>query len=416
MLVVLCLGITACGREIQTPEQEQEEDPFVTQYGNITGMTAEQRLEDYEYFWKTLQESYGYWGMLERQGQDMDAMHQDYRRMLEEDNNDVTFYSAIYSILYRIGYAGHLWLVEPGKYESYAQTYQEVPARQTWNEVLNQNESAEKYPLFEQMVNAMEEDSRDGDEQEGAEQEPAEQTNAECSILPGNVAYLKIHSFDMQYFKQDKQQIFDFYQKATECSDIIIDLTDNSGGGEAYWEEILVAPNLTETLTAVNYAMLARSENNAPYIAEAFTAEELHPIEELPLDGVLEEDRAFATDYVEIRHTVEPAPVADAFHGNVWVLTSDAVYSSSESFVIFCKDTGFATVVGTQTGGDGIGIDPVFMTLPNSGLLVQYSMLVGFNKDGSLNEESGTTPDVLTKTAADALPQTLKLIKVNEEK
>ena len=47
------------------------------------------------------------------------------------------------------------------------------------------------------------------------------------------------------------------------------------------------------------------------------------------------------------------------------------------------------------TGGDGIGaLDPIFLRLPNSGFLVQFTMMFGLNADGSSSEEAGTTPDV----------------------
>lgn len=62
---------------------------------------------------------------------------------------------------------------------------------------------------------------------------------------------------------------------------------------------------------------------------------------------------------------------------------------------MFCKDTGFATVVGENTGGDGGGTNVYETRLPNSGLLLRYRAMHGLNKDGSSNVEFGTTPDVL---------------------
>ncbi|MFQ7853800.1 MAG: S41 family peptidase [Flavonifractor plautii] len=75
------------------------------------------------------------------------------------------------------------------------------------------------------------------------------------------------------------------------------------------------------------------------------------------------------------------------------MLVDESVYSASESFVLFCQQTGFATLVGRTTGGDGIGaMDPVYLQLPNSGILIQYTVPFGLNPDGSSNEEMGTTP------------------------
>ncbi|MCG4564301.1 S41 family peptidase [Anaerosalibacter bizertensis] len=70
------------------------------------------------------------------------------------------------------------------------------------------------------------------------------------------------------------------------------------------------------------------------------------------------------------------------------------VYSAAEGFASFAKASGFATLVGERTGGDGIGIDPLFFSLPNSGLVVAFSSLLCLNPDYTINEEVQTTPDI----------------------
>ena len=80
----------------------------------------------------------------------------------------------------------------------------------------------------------------------------------------------------------------------------------------------------------------------------------------------------------------------------------DAVYSSAESFAVWANATGLATLVGTRTGGDGIGFDPLVVALPNSGIVVRFPADMGINPDGSVNEESQTVPDVVVhQTVAD---------------
>ena len=109
---------------------------------------------------------------------------------------------------------------------------------------------------------------------------------------------------------------------------------------------------------------------------------------------------------------VEPAAERAAFRGRVWLLVGPMVYSASESFSVFCQATGFATLVGQQTSGDGIGaLDPVMMRLPNSGILIQYTMMYGLNPDGSSSEEAGTTPDVLSPAGEPALITALRTIR-----
>ena len=55
-------------------------------------------------------------------------------------------------------------------------------------------------------------------------------------------------------------------------------------------------------------------------------------------------------------------------------------------------------------------IDPVFVVLPNSGLLVRYNMLLGLNADGTPNQEAGTTPDLLSPAGEHPLITALRAI------
>lgn len=81
------------------------------------------------------------------------------------------------------------------------------------------------------------------------------------------------------------------------------------------------------------------------------------------------------------------------FNGKISVLIDKCVYSSSEAFTIFCKNTGFATLFGTNSGGDGIG-RRVYWALPNSKLVLSYSLALGLFESGYSNEEYHTAPDI----------------------
>ena len=176
---------------------------------------------------------------------------------------------------------------------------------------------------------------------------------------------------------------------------------------------MLALPAYTMAELDETIALLAESGNNRPYIQEVFSPEELHPIADLPDLPKLERDGIqAATHFVESTLSVEPAAERAPFHGRIWVLVGPAVYSASESFAVFCQETGFATLVGSPTGGDGIGaLDPVFLQLPNSGILVQFTMMFGLNGDGSSSEETGTTPDILSPAGEPALVTALRAME-----
>ena len=70
------------------------------------------------------------------------------------------------------------------------------------------------------------------------------------------------------------------------------------------------------------------------------------------------------------------------------------ITSSSEEFAVFAKNTGFATLVGEKTGGDGIGSDPSVCSLPNGGYVFRFTKEMGLVSDGSCNFERKTEPDI----------------------
>ena len=133
------------------------------------------------------------------------------------------------------------------------------------------------------------------------------------------------------------------------------------------------------------------------------------PVSKLPeLPNLNRENVRDCTYFLQEDYTVHP--VGNGFAGKIWLLVSGDNYSSSEYAAMFSKASGFATLVGETTGGDGIGTDPVYLILPNSGLVVQYSPMYGVTADGTGSEEYGTTPDIVSSTGESALDTCLKWI------
>ena len=84
------------------------------------------------------------------------------------------------------------------------------------------------------------------------------------------------------------------------------------------------------------------------------------------------------------------------FHGRLYLLVDDGVYSAAEAFASFAKQSGFAQLIGSRTGGDGITMGMLYRVLPNSGLVFTYTNVLGYSQDGKINEEEKTEPDVVT--------------------
>lgn len=143
---------------------------------------------------------------------------------------------------------------------------------------------------------------------------------------------------------------------------------------------------------------------------ELWTLENL-PADELPALEPGDLERATHFMKTRIRCAAAAPSQKPVFSGRFWVLTDPYVYSASEQFAVFCKDSGFATLVGQRTGGDGVGTSPMICVLPNSGVVYQFSIMNGVNLDGGSNEELGTAPDIEVPEGEDALEACLRAIE-----
>ena len=81
------------------------------------------------------------------------------------------------------------------------------------------------------------------------------------------------------------------------------------------------------------------------------------------------------------------------FNGKIYLIIDEYVFSAADEFARFCKQSNFATLVGTRTTGSG-GNNTMFMTLPNSGLMLRFEGEMLLNKDGTSQYETGTIPDI----------------------
>ena len=209
----------------------------------------------------------------------------------------------------------------------------------------------------------------------------------------------------MTNYQKNKKTLETFFTQIKDIPNLIIDLRGNSGGSDLYWQNLIVEPNAKENLTSERYFLFNQSEIVDDYISALGIS--TNKISELPEPLVSQYTNNF-THYTTDMETFEVAE--NPYNGTIWVLIDDTVYSSSENFVMFCKNTGFATLIGTPTNGDGGIADPILVSLPNSGLLIRFSVFYGLNKDGSGNEANGTKPDIVISDNEDALEKCLELI------
>lgn len=390
---------------------DQTLQQLLDNHRDIVGLTQEQRLEDYDYLWKTLEESWPFMGVTQRMGVDTKSVHDKYRQYIEEHDSDFALYLALNDINFTMNGQGHLLFFHPSTYNAYRDLYSQdlnlSISFQPWFDAVFDEKSAETYkrsePVEDDFAKAF------GYADTAAAEEEEDLPNVETAILSSSTAYIKIRQ--MLVDRSDYSIINDFFQSAAGCENLIIDITENDGGSDGYWMNLLVAPLIDKPLSMSRVCAFADTKNNHPYLEDMFNLSAARPISELSLPNANREDLKRLTHFIRQPITVNPRTSGEkAFDGKIWLLVGPTVYSSSETFASFCKRTGFATLVGASTGGDGFGMDPVYCTLPNSGWIVRYSALYTMNADGRSNEEYGTSPDIPQRKDETALDACLRAI------
>lgn len=352
--------------------------------------------DDYEYLWEELEDSYLYLSYLrDSKGIDIDDIRESYAERTAAAEDADAFSELLQNMFTEMENFCHLGLVTPETYKSYYNAY-----------VLDESYSYNREPFAEILQDP-------GLSEIYVKPESAEDLESETALKAPEVwvqyfddcetLYLRINSFQHELIGRDGPVIKAALDKYHGAKNLIIDITNNSGGSDMYWEQNLVAP--LGGRYEFNYRDYFKSSDLTDrYYGELesfeVTTDAPDWVRELGLDryfennAVIPEGDAVITDKSDLKR---------------WVLTSSRVYSASDKFVNFCRQTGWATVVGTVTGGDGLGSTPVLLKLPDSGLLVRFSALAGENQDGSMNA-GGTAPDVICVKNEDPLDRCLELI------
>ena len=254
-------------------------------------------------------------------------------------------------------------------------------------------------------------------------------SNIYTAILEeGRVAY--IHIFEMTQYQSsqlEREILLSFFEEIKDVPALIIDMRNNSGGDDRFWMLNIVRPLAREPLNEFQGAAIRTGEYIKPFMeanAEAFSDVEgltslgmqltqkdipsiLTPeeLENLPPEilGPDFEPPVFSMT------TIEPSGECP-YKGKIYVLTGPGVFSSAESFCMFCKSSGWATLVGEYTGGDGGGSTPAMITLPNSKIPVFFPSTLSLNPDFTANEETHTAPDVLVEPSPENIIRYVKAL------
>lgn len=349
-------------------------------------LTTEEKLEDFEYMYNLLKDNYPFFEVNKRvNGIDWLSNKEEYIERVKSTKTDHEFMNELNYILMELN-DGHTNVISMDRFKWYYYLYTDSSYKglKPWADVLKDKRVLHRYEFDESQADKVESEGYFGN------RFPAYKTDI---LLPGEVAYLYIKSMDGNRVEEDGKEIRKFYEEIKDFKKLIIDIRGNGGGNDMYWIKNVIEPLAKNPLTAENYIFIRGEYNKAFYKARRISLKPIDRINKSILDKMPSEIVEDFDIYYLARRRIKPNDPID-FKGDIYLLVDGIVYSSAESFAAFCKDTGFATLVGESTGGGGAGIDPFLFYLPNSGIVIRYSNALSLNGDFTINDEVKTIPHV----------------------
>ncbi|MEL3904207.1 MAG: S41 family peptidase [Treponemataceae bacterium] len=365
-------------------------------------------MADYEYFWDFIYNDYPFTEVCERKGADLQKIKEEGAKKLllkfYTVDNYYNFYLNLCSRITSFAYTGHLYPIEYTEYnylfknDAYYHKFYDMGLIDSFYKTKLKNISA--YPP-----------------QQAGKLGYGGDVKAETSILePGKIAYVRIDSFWIEQFSDSyeryKKDMKKFFLDTADYKHIIIDVSQNGGGFRRCYKDDIIAYHIKNTLEYKNYRLYSENWYTDLYTARGKNVVDIKEVPNVKNAGTQRHTKALCETFSinPDRLDREYTPAKDR---KFWVLISGQTASAADSFAGFCKGTGFATVVGENSGGLGHNrLDSSsYAMLPKSGLLIRFDSLYGLNSEGYCVDEVGTAPDIYNLPGKDALETCLEEIK-----
>ncbi|NHJ48894.1 MAG: hypothetical protein FK733_14005 [Asgard group archaeon] len=210
-----------------------------------------------------------------------------------------------------------------------------------------------------------------------------------------SIGYLYVNSFVTPAIEPYFPGVLAFYDEIKDYEHLIIDIRGNTGGYYSAWIDGIVGPLVSESLIHEFYLGYKMTRYMKAFHEQYMTVKvPKSDFDYLPPEVYSENFKLFKAwgNYAPDENNVN-------FTGEIILLTDNIVYSAAEGFANFCKQTDFATIYGTASGGDGLLLWPIYCVLPNSKIVINLASTLGLDIDGQANEEIRTQPDVYYESA-----------------
>lgn len=360
-------------------------------------LLTENKLEDFEYMFNIIKENYPFIEANKRiYGIDWVKNKDKYIKKIESTKNEEEFFYAMNDILSDL-HNDHTVMISKENYIYLKRNYENLAKKdkkyEMWVRELDREATVNRYLSNTKDINNYEINKNN----------QLNDINIETDFIKDkNIAYIKINSFMPYSIEEDISIIKIFLETIKEYEGLIIDIRGNSGGDIEYWQKEIVSRIIKKPITYVNYIAYKDGEYQHDFIDNYNRLKKISKLDKKDLNNAPDE---LYTEFKLFKKEEKKIKPKDSikYDGDIFLLVDGEVYSSAEMFASFCKVTGFATVIGEITGGDGIGSDPVICSLPNSGYIFTFSQEMGMTEDGKCNYEFRTSPDYLVNAKVEDL-------------
>lgn len=192
-------------------------------------------------------------------------------------------------------------------------------------------------------------------------------------LLNDSTGYIRIETMNKKFFKEFlamTETAFEYFKKQN-VSDLVIDISDNGGGGNSMWQKGIM-PYIAHTPYRYSSAYKARVTKE---IASA------DDVIGMRVSGDIEMTEPDLTNPLK-------------FKGNVYILVGSMTYSSAIHFAIAVQDHGIGSIIGTPTAGrsgtTGLVTD---IKLKATGLDA-YAPVVLYSRPSNKNNMLSVQPDI----------------------
>lgn len=396
---------------------------------------VEQALYDYDTMWLLLEENCPYLNVIQKeQVADCQAVKEEYRQQMARKavNGYVTqktFIDIIRKCLNEFQSVGHLYLIGLEDYAHYWDLYHSIPGYGLYENLAGLIDNPRSRAFYSGAVpsnagsplNSVSQGEPDEEQAAPIYGSRAITENIMTGFVGDGIPYLRIVSFMESMEATEREKLYaelpQYFADIAQADHLIIDIRGNGGGSTTVWQSGIVPfleqiPLKREMFAGsksgkLNQALDPTITDGAWRYGTRYTDESWQTdfpyIAPEALEGVdvfLKYSRTFPKDTSQ-----------KYFSGKIWLLIDKGCYSAADGFASFCKETGFATLIGSPTTGNGKGFDPLLIALPYSGLLIRYEAYITFNADGTCNGITGTQPDIPTAEGMDALETCLQMIQ-----